>query len=412
MACWQAMNASAPERTVDTTVPCAGETASKAYGMTVIEDPTATPAEEWDALLAGSGQPTPFMRHSYLAAMHTSQSAAAASGWRPCWLLLRDPQGQLAAAAALYLKAHSYGEYVFDWAWAEAYQRHGLSYFPKLLLAPPFTPVPGTRLLARDASARAALVRAITALAEREGLSSAHALFLSEEDRAAFAEAGWMLREGVQFHWQQDAAQPVVSFEQLLARMARHKRKNIVQERRKVAEAGVRFRVHEGREITPELWEFFYLCHRLTYQAHGQRRPYLSAAFFEAMAQQMPEHWLMFVAERAGEPIACSLVAIDRALGLAWGRYWGCTAQVSCLHFEACYYQPLQWCIAQGFSRFEGGAQGEHKMARGLLPVGTTSAHWLADTRFASAVEDFLQRERAGVAEYVDELREHTPFKA
>jgi predicted N-acyltransferase len=379
--------------------------------MALVEDPTALPAQEWDALLARSAQPTPFMRHAYLAAMHASHSAVAASGWQPRWLLLRDSQGALVAAAPLYLKAHSYGEYVFDWAWAEAYQRHGLPYYPKLLLAPPFTPVPGTRLLARDAAARAALVRAITALAQEEGLSSAHALFLSAEDRAAFAEAGWMLREGVQFHWQQDAAQPVASFDELLARMARHKRKNIVQERRKVAEAGVHFSVHEGRHITPELWQFFYLCHRLTYQAHGQRQPYLSAEFFEAMAQQMPEHWLMCVAHRAGQPIACSLIAIDRTQGLAWGRYWGCTEHVSCLHFEACYYQPLAWCIEQGFQRFEGGAQGEHKMARGLLPVGTASAHWLADARFARAVEDFLQRERAGVAEYVDELREHTPFK-
>jgi uncharacterized protein len=385
------------------------------YGIRVVEDPAAMPTADvlaWDALLSRSAQPTPFMRHAYLTAMSNSGSAVAASGWQPVWLTMHNAQQQLVAGAPLYLKSHSYGEYVFDWAWAEAYERHGLAYFPKLLLASPFTPVPGARLLAQDAPARLALARAIMQFAAEQKLSSAHALFLSDEDQAAFAAAGWMRREGVQFHWQQSCTTPWRTFDELLASMQRHKRKNIAQERRKVHEAGVRFSTYEGCNISTELWQFFYRCHEATYLAHGQRRPYLSRAFFEAMANTMGEHWLMFVAERGGQPVACSLIAIDRAQGAAWGRYWGCVEHIPCLHFEACYYQPLAWCIANGFQRFEGGAQGEHKMARGLLPTGTASMHWLADRRFANAVSEFLQRERQGLAEYTDELREHSPFRA
>jgi predicted N-acyltransferase len=279
----------------------------------------------------------------------------------------------------------------------------------------PFTPVPGTRLLARDAAARQTLVRALQALLARNPrLSSAHLLFVDESDRAALQAEGWMLRQGVQFHWTQDPADPAPDFAALLARLQRDKRKKIQQERRRVAEQGIVFSVHEGAAITPALWDFFHHCYTLTYAAHHST-PYLTRDFFARMAATMPGHWLMFAARRgdgAGEPIAASLIAIDRPRGVAWGRYWGATEAVSCLHFEACYYQPLAWCLAQGFVRFEGGAQGEHKMARGLLPVATHSAHWLRDPRFAGAVADFLQREGGGVAAYVDELRERNPFKA
>ncbi len=379
------------------------------YVTRLCEDPGAVDAAAWQALLARQATPTPFMTLPYLVALHRSRSAVAATGWAPCFLLLEDAHG-LAAAAPLYRKSHSYGEYVFDWAWADAYRRHGLAYYPKLLGAVPFTPVPGTRLLARDDAAREALARAILALAQDSGLSSAHVLFFDAADRAAFEASGWMIRQGVQFHWTRDSEAPVQHFDDLLARMQRHKRKNIQQERRRVAEAGVHFTAHEGSAITGADWDYFYRCYTQTYLEHGST-PYLTRGFFDEQSRHLPAHWLMFRAWRGEQPVAASLIAIDRPQGAAYGRYWGTTEHIPHLHFEACYYQPLAWCIANGFQRFEGGAQGEHKMARGLMPVATHSAHWIRDPRFAGAVEDFLAREGAGVAAYVDELRERSPFK-
>jgi predicted N-acyltransferase len=385
------------------------ESTADDYVIRVHTEPGSVDGAAWNALLQLQPGPTPFMRHEYLCALHESASAVPETGWAPQWLML-EQDGQLQAATPLYLKSHSYGEYVFDWAWADAYRRHGLRYYPKLLGAVPFTPVPGTRLLARSEPWRQRLVGALGALARQSGVSSAHVLFVDETDRVAFEAAGWMLRDGVQFHWTQDPAQPVVDFADLLSRMLREKRKKIQQERRRVAEQGIRFTVHHGAQIEAPLWDFFYACYTLTYQAHHST-PYLSRDFFARMARDMPQNWVMFVARRGEQPIAASLVAVDLAAGSAWGRYWGCVEPVPCLHFEACYYQPLAWCIANGLQRFEGGAQGEHKMARGLLPVSTTSAHWLRDERFASAVSDFLAAEGLGMTQYVDELRERNPFK-
>ena len=367
-------------------------------------------AAAWNALLAEQPSSTPFLSHEYLCALHDSASAVAETGWAP-QLLTLGQGGVLQAATPLYLKSHSYGEYVFDWAWADAYRRHGLRYYPKLLGAVPFTPVPGTRLLARSDVWRQRLVEAIGRLAREAKLSSAHVLFLDEPDRAAFEAAGWMIRHGVQFHWTQDPQQPIADFADLLSRLQRDKRKKIQQERRRVAEQGVVFTVHEGPAIDTELWNFFYHCYTLTYQAHHST-PYLTRDFFQRMANTMAANWVMFVARRDGEPIATSLIAVDPSRGAAWGRYWGCTVHLNCLHFEACYYQPLAWCIAHGYQRFEGGAQGEHKMARGLLPVATSSAHWLRDERFAHAVAEFLASEGAGIEQYVDELRDRSPFRA
>jgi predicted N-acyltransferase len=299
---------------------------------------------------------------------------------------------------------------VFDWAWADAYQRHGLAYYPKLLAAVPFTPVPGPRLLARSQDDRRLLLRALRSLAVQSELSSAHLLFPSDEDARAAEDEGWMIRHGVQFHWRNRAERPYADFADFLAHLQRDKRKKIQQERRRVAEAGVQFRVREGTAITDADWRFFHRCYTLTYRAHGSH-PYLNLAFFQRVSKALPAHWLMFIAERDGQPIAASMVAIDPARRWAWGRYWGATVHVPNLHFEACYYQPLQWCIEQGYQCFEGGAQGEHKMARGLTPEPTRSAHWLAHPQFARAVEDFLAREGAGVAAYLDELNERSPFK-
>ncbi len=379
------------------------------YVIGVHDDPGALDAADWNALLESQSQPTPFMRHEYLQALHASASAVPGTGWAPRFITLHAG-GRLQAACAVYLKSHSYGEYVFDWAWADAYRRHGLRYYPKLLAAVPFTPVPGSRLLARSEGARLHLAAALREFAQHEKLSSAHVLFVDAVDAQALQAQGWMLRDGVQFHWTQDAEHPQADFGALLARLQRDKRKKILQERRKVAEQGVSFTVHEGAAIGAAQWDFFHHCYTLTYQAH-RSTPYLTRDFFHRMAQTLPAHWLMFVAHQAGAPLAASLIAIDPERRSAWGRYWGCTANVPCLHFEACYYQPLAWCLDNGYLRFEGGAQGEHKMARGLLPVKTQSAHWLRDERFASAVADFLSAEGQGVDQYVGELRERNPFK-
>ena len=383
----------------------------------LVESPAALDAAAWNALLARQAEPTPFMRHEYLAALHGSGSAVPDTGWTPRFMLLWDG-AELAAACPLYLKSHSYGEYVFDWAWANAYAEHGLHYYPKALVAVPFTPVPGARLLARDAAARAALARALIDWCGEQGLSSLHLLFGNADDHAACAAAGMMTRHQVQFHWgnrhpAEDRA--FTGFDDFLASLAQDKRKKIRQERRKVATAGIRFRWARGTDITPADWAFFYRCYRRTYLEHGNA-PYLTPALFSAMARSMPEHWVLFVAEHEGTPVAASLIAVDAAApagsaSVAYGRYWGALARVDSLHFEACYYQPIEWCIAHGIARFEGGAQGEHKMARALMPVKTSSAHWLAHPAFADAVERFLQREGAGVSDYLEHLHERSPFR-
>lgn len=385
------------------------EEVSNDYVIRVFDDPAQIDAEAWNALVDAQSSSTPFMRHEYLLALHASGSATEATGWLPQFLALFEAE-RLVAACPLYLKTHSYGEYVFDWAWADAYQRHGLSYYPKLLAAVPFTPVPGPRLLAQTDEHRTVLLQAMQQLARDAKLSSAHLLFFDENDRAAAAQAGWMLRSTVQFHWI-NREPAYADFADFLAQLQRDKRKKIQQERRRVGEAGITFVALQGDEIGVADWDFFYRCYTLTYRAHHST-PYLTRDFFARMAATMARHWLMFVARRSDERIAASLIAIDPECGVAFGRYWGAIEHVPCLHFEACYYQPLAWCIANGYRRFEGGAQGEHKMARGLMPVQTHSAHWLAHPQFAQAVADFLAREGVGVESYLDELNERRPFKA
>ena len=438
-----------------------------------VDDPRRIDADSWNALLATQATPTPFIRHAYLAALHDSGSAVPGTGWAPRFLLLWDG-AELAAACPLYVKAHSYGEYVFDWAWANAYAEHGLRYYPKALVAVPFTPVPGSRLLARDAATRAALVRALLDWCEAQGLSSLHVLYGDAADHAACEAAGLMQRQQVQFHWKNRhpaEARPFTSFDDFLASLSQDKRKKIRQERRKVAEAGVRFRWARGADIAPADWAFFYRCYERTYLEHGNP-PYLTPAFFGAMARDLAAHWVLFIAERGGMPIASSLIAVGAesagaggAMGadfsrlppllqgmarpragvgaaeaaneqheapatgagtpppappalaaapaapIAYGRYWGALERVDCLHFEACYYQPIDWCIRHGVARFEGGAQGEHKMARALMPVPTASHHWLAHPAFADAVGRFLAREAEGIDGYMEHLENRSPFR-
>jgi len=383
---------------------------SNDYVIRVIDSPEEVDAAAWDALVAAQPSAVPFMRHAYLLALHTSGSATDDTGWTPRFLTLHEAD-TLIAACPLYLKSHSYGEYVFDWAWAEAYQRHGLHYYPKLLSAVPFTPVPGPRLLARDGSARIALLEAMKQFATQAKLSSAHVLFLDEADQQAARDAGWMMRSTVQFHWVNRLPEPYADFSEFLAHLNRDKRKKIQQERRRVNEAGIHFTHASGTSITPDDWDFFYRCYEQTYLEH-RSTPYLSRGFFQQMAEHMPGHWLLFIAWHGERRVAASLIAIDPERGHAFGRYWGAVEHVPNLHFEACYYQPLAWCIEHRYTRFEGGAQGEHKMARGLLPVQTWSAHWLAHPQFAEAVADYLAREGEGMAHYMDELQERRPFKA
>ena len=381
---------------------------SNDYVIQVLDSPDQVNAADWNELLRLQSEPSPFMRHEYLHALHASGSATPETGWTPRFITL-EQDGALVAACPLYLKTHSYGEYVFDQAWANAYAQHGLGYYPKALVAVPFTPVPGSRLLARGATERSLLLQALIEWCKAEQLSSLHLLFCSVDDLQACEQAALMLRHTVQFHWNNNNYR---DFDDFLTSLSQEKRKKIRQERRKVADAGVNFRCATGAAITPQDWDFFYRCYERTYLEHGNA-PYLSREFFRMMAGTMPENWLLFVAQRQGQDIAASLIAIDAsgAVPAAYGRYWGALERVDCLHFEACYYQPLQWCIAQGYQRFEGGAQGEHKMARALLPVKASSAHWLAQPEFAAAVERFLEREDQGIGHYLESLGQRSPFK-
>jgi predicted N-acyltransferase len=386
---------------------------SNNYVIAVQDSMHKISASAWDTLLATQAQASPFMRHAYLSAMESSGSASPQTGWTPKVITLTRKEAvhdtsdlePLAAAAVVYVKNHSYGEYVFDWAWADAYHRHGLEYYPKAVAAVPFTPVPGARLLADSPDSKAQLIEQLVHLAQEEKWSSLHMLFLSDDDLAATQDAGWLTRHTVQFHWHN---QQYSDFDHFLSHLSQDKRKKIKQERKKVHEAGVTFETFEGSDIQTVDWDFFYKCYSQTYFEHGNA-PYLTREFFQSMQNDMPENWTLFIASINGQRIACSLIAIqDHA---AYGRYWGALDRVDCLHFEACYYQPIAWCIAKGYQRFEGGAQGEHKMARALLPVKANSAHWLSHPAFADAVERYLEQEGRGIAAYLENLEARSPLK-
>lgn len=390
------------------------ENVSLNYVTRVQDDLSGIEPGAWDGLLARQDAPSPFMRHAYLSAMQTSQSAVPETGWtlQVISLWRETPTGlALAAACPLYLKTHSRGEYVFDHAWADAYARHGLAYYPKALVASPFTPVPGSRLLAESDAARQALLAALLALCQTNDIPSLHILFGSPQDLQACEQAGLLQRSQVQFHWQNQGWR---DFDDFLGSLTQEKRKKIRQERRKVHESGVSFRAVRGPDMTSDDWALLLRCYQQTYWEHGNP-PYLTPAFFDAMRRDMAANWLLFVAERDGQPIGISLIGLHlNTQGqpqVAYGRYWGALARVDCLHFEACYYQPIEWCIANGVQRFEGGAQGEHKMARALLPTPTHSAHWLAHPAFSEAVARFLEREKAGVENYLEALHQHSPLK-
>ncbi|TXD62998.1 N-acetyltransferase [Ralstonia sp. TCR112] len=382
------------------------------YRTRLVTDLRDIGRDAWDALLALQPEATPFLRFDFLHALHESGSASPDTGWSPQYLTLWQdgPDGEvLAAAVPLYVKGHSYGEYVFDWAWANAYAQHGLEYYPKWLSAVPFTPVQGARLLARDATARAALVDTMLAVARQSELSSLHVLFPTADEAEQLRAAGMLLRQGVQFHWCNSG---FASFDDFLAVLEQKKRKNIRAERRRVHDAGITFRHVSGAAATDADWRFFHRCYRTTYREHHSS-PYLNLEFFRQIGRTMPENLLLVIASRDGNDIASALLVIDMRpeASVMYGRYWGAIEHHPCLHFETAYYQPLTYCIAHGIRTFEGGAQGEHKMARGFEPVATLSAHWLAHPAFADAVGRFLDRETAGMEAYLDELTDRSPFK-
>lgn len=375
------------------------------YRMRIISTLAEIGQKQWDQLLRLQPQANPFLTYAFLHALHESASACEASGWKISYLSLWDG-ATLAAVLPLYEKSHSYGEYVFDWAWAQAYQQHDLPYYPKLLSAIPFTPVSGNRLLARDAPARHALLKALLQFQDAGLCSSTHILFPTLEEAQLLQAQGFLIRQGIQFHWKNPG---YTNFDNFLASLEQKKRKNIRAERRKVEQAGIAFEHVNGNEMQEEDWRFFKRCYDQTYLEH-QSSPYLNLDFFLRIGATMPENIHLIFAKKAGQRIAASLLIHDE--DTLYGRYWGCLEQIPCLHFETAYYQAIEFCIQNKIALFEGGAQGEHKLARGFLPSKTYSAHTLSEPAFSNAVANFLQRESGGIERYLDELNERSPFKS
>jgi hypothetical protein len=358
-------------------------------------------ATDWNALIGNM----PLLSHAFLSALETSESVGKGTGWQPSPLLVRE-DGQLVGAMPLYIKSHSYGEYVFDWAWAEAYERSGLNYYPKLLSAIPFSPITSPRLLSENVKIQALMIEALGETMRQHQLSSAHVLFPDEASSAALKQAGWLQRAGVQFRWHNKNYR---DFEAFLSTLSHDKRKKIHQERKKVATSGVVCKHIKGADITQVQWDFFYACYSNTYFEH-RSTPYLTRTFFSEIGKTMPQNIVLMVAEIDNQPIASALNIYSETT--LYGRYWGAMQFLSGLHFELCYYQAQMFCIAERISYFEGGAQGEHKLARGFEPRPTCSYHKIAHPDFELAIKDFLLRESAGIAAYTNELEERVPFKA
>lgn len=372
--------------------------------LRIVEDLAEIDAAQWDALRKSTAADNPFLAYAFLRALQDSGCASPATGWRAQFLTLWQDD-RLIGALPLYLKSHSWGEFVFDWAWAEAYAKHGLDYYPKLVASVPFTPVTGARLLAGSDAVRTQLIVAALQFARDAGVSSLHMLFPPEAQALEMQAQGMLLRKGVQFHWQNPG---YADFAEYLASLRRDKRKKIQQERRRVNDAGIVFQHLRGEQITPEHWQFFQRCYARTHLQFNSPQA-LNLDFFLRVGAAMPENILLIVALKGDTPIASALNFNDaHAL---YGRSWGTLEYHDGLHFDTCYYQAIEFCITNKIRIFEGGAQGEHKLARGFLPVTTWSAHWLAHPRFANAVEAFLQRESGGIERYVDELNENSPFK-
>lgn len=374
--------------------------------VAVVDSIARIPARDWDRC---AGAANPFVGHAFLAALEDSGSVGERTGWIPRHAVLQDPGGELVACAPLYLKTHSYGEYVFDHGWADAYARAGGRYYPKLQLAVPFTPVPGPRLLLRDpadAALRAAFARGLVARAIADGVSSLHATFCIPDDVVAFAAAGLAIRTGFQFHWQNRG---YADFEAFLAALNHGKRKAIRKERREVAAAGIELVTLTGDALEPSHWDAFFEFY-LSTSDRKWGHPYLNRAFFDRLHETLRERVVLVLARHEGEWVAGALNMLGE--DALYGRNWGAREAFKHLHFEACYYRALDFAIGRGLSRVEAGAQGEHKLQRGYLPVATRSAHWLRDRGFRAAVDDFLRRETPAIEGAMAELGAHSPFKA
>ncbi|MGZ8215859.1 GNAT family N-acetyltransferase [Methylomagnum sp.] len=358
----------------------------------------------WNALTGGA---YPFLRHEFLTAQEEQGCLTRRIGWEPHHLTVEDASGRLIAACPMYLKYNSFGEFVFDWAWAEAYERAGLDYYPKLVVAAPFTPATGPRLLihpeARTAALEADVLNLAVETARAAGVSSLHWLFATDE--ALLESPLFLKRVGCQFHWENRGYQ---SFEDFLADLKSRRRKEILRERKAVREAGIELERRLGSGIEPDLWRVIHELYCTTFAKYGNY-PAMTEGFFRDIATTMGEQVMVVLARRRGEIIGAAYFLVGR--DALYGRYWGCTEDVPDLHFEACYYQGIEFCIETGLCRFEPGAQGEHKISRGFLPTRTWSLHWIAEPKFRRAIAGFLTRETSAMAAYIAELEARSPFK-
>jgi predicted N-acyltransferase len=383
---------------------------SPTIGLRVVDTLAGVDARQWDACaLAPGSAGNPFLSHTFLKALEDSKSVGRRTGWQPQYLLAEAADGTLLGAVPLYVKGHSQGEYIFDHGWAQAFERAGGRYYPKLQAAIPFTPVPGPRLFARPGpladAVREAMIDMLAKIADDNGISSVHATFCSEDDWKRFGARGWLMRLGRQYHW---ANAGYRTFDDFLAALSSRKRKAIRKEREAVRREGLVIHQLSGADLKPRHWDAFFAF----YMDTGGRKwgsPYLTRSFFDILGKTMADHVVLVMAEADGRPVGGALnLKGDDTL---YGRYWGCLESHAFLHFEACYYQAIDYAISHGLARVEAGAQGDHKIQRGYLPVKTFSAHWIGDRGFRRAVDDFLGRERAAVEEEIDGLMQYSPFR-
>ena len=374
--------------------------------VTVNDTIANLPAAEWNEL---SGSDYPFLRHEFLLAAEQSGSVSPDAGWHPCHLSLYDDTNRLRAALPLYQKDHSWGEFVFDWAWAQAYAQAGLAYYPKLVSAVPFTPAPSSRLLLReneDPEAASVLLQAAIQLADERNCSSLHILFPEASELPMLRDAGLRLRKDCQFHWHNDG---YGDFDDFLATFSSAKRKKTRRDRRRVAEAGITFRRLRGSDLDAETWQVIYRLISMTFMRRGSL-PYFSMDFFVEISRSLPDSIFVILAEHQGKPIAAAVFFESQRV--LYGRYWGSDGHYDALHFETCYYQGIDYCIDTGKQLFEPGTQGEHKVSRGFVPVSTWSAHWLKQAEFFSAIGEYLDEERRHVERYMRAVDSHSPYKS
>ncbi len=368
--------------------------------ITIADSLAEIKSSDWDRLI----RKNPTASYDFLRAMEVSNCVGDGTGWYPAHIFAHQ-ENKLIGAMPLYIKSHSYGEYVFDWAWADAYQRSGLDYYPKLLCAIPFTPVGGPRLLTDDEHTKSLLIKSAIQFAEANEFSSFHCLYPAEDEKNSWAQQSMMKRKSFQFHWTNKG---YITFDEFLSSMNHQKRKKIRQEREKLRNLGISLETVTGTRASDNEWDFFFKCYQQTYLERGST-PYLNQKFFDSIRSSMGEHILLVFAKFEGDFVASAMNIIGD--NVIYGRYWGSTRYIPGLHFEVCYYQAIEYAIKNDIARFEGGAQGEHKLARGLEPVETDSYHWLAHPQFAEAVSSYLERESPAVDNHVGSLQVRSPFK-